>query len=331
MHGFSGWLGRSWKKLAFFVFLAILPLLVRSPVLAHMLVISCLFGFMGMGWNLIAGYTGLFSLGHCVFFGVGAYTSTILYTQFGLSPWIGMLLGACMAGLVALILGPVCLRLKGPFFALATAAVAQVFQIFAIYFKEVTAGSNGIMIPFRPGLWNLIFREKYTYLWFLIGLSVVGYYVIKHLIKGRLGYYFIAIREDEEAAKMLGINTMRYKTISLTISSIFGAIGGTFYAQYILYISPQDLFSFDISIQLAFVTMLGGAGTLIGPILGSFFITPLSEFLRATFAKYQSLYLFFYGIIMILVVILMPGGLHSWFKMVASRIKTKLRQRPSRT
>lgn len=312
-----------WVKIALFIFLGILPLLIRDPVLIHILVMSCLFGMMGIAWNIIGGYTGQFSLGHCLFFGVGAYTSVILFVKFGLSPWIGMVLGGCFAVLTALMIGPVCLRLRGPFFALSTIAFAEIFRIFVIYFKELTGGSIGLLMHFKPSIGNFMFREKNVYLWIILIFIVITYYVSKYIVSKPIGYYFIAIREDEDAAKMLGINTMKYKTISLAISAFITAVAGTFYAQYVLYISPYEIFSFDISMQLAFVSILGGMGTLSGPILGAFFITPLNEFLRATLAKYQSLYLVFYGIIMIIIVILMPEGLLIWFRTFLQRIFVK--------
>ncbi|MGA2463490.1 MAG: branched-chain amino acid ABC transporter permease [Thermodesulfobacteriota bacterium] len=321
---FSGWQ----KRIVFFIFLALFPLLLHDPVFIHVLVISCLFGMMGIAWSLIAGYTGQFSLGHCVFFGVGAYTSTILYMKYNLSPWIGMFLGALIAVLVALTVGYICLTLRGPFFALATMAVAELFRIFAIYLKNLTGGSIGLLMHFQPNFVNFIFRDKNSYLWIILSLTVIFYYVTRSITHGRIGYYLIAIREDEDAAKMLGINTMRYKATALAISAFITAIGGTFYAQYILYISPYEIFSFDISIQLAFVSILGGMGTLTGPILGSLLITPLNEFLRATLGEYQSLYLVFYGIVMIIIVIMMPEGLLNWLKILSKKVLFKRANAP---
>jgi branched-chain amino acid transport system permease protein len=292
-----------------FVLLILAPVLVKSPFFLHIMIIAILYAALGSAWNIIGGYGGQLSLGHTVFFGIGAYTSTLLYLKFGLSPWLGMLLGALLSMIVAAIVGYPSFRLRGPFFVLSTIAFAEVMHITAINWRDVTGGSVGIGLQFEPAFKNFIFSSKVPYAYIAIGLLVLILAVVIRMEKSRMGYYLSALRENEDGAKVLGINTARYKLLALMISAFFTSLGGTLYAQYILFIDPYDILNLSLSINIALVTIIGGMGTAIGPLIGSFFMIPLGEFLRGALGgAFRGIHLIIYGTILILVVIYMPQG-----------------------
>jgi branched-chain amino acid transport system permease protein len=291
------------------ILLILTPVLVKSPFLLHIVIIAILYAALGSAWNIIGGYGGQLSLGHTVFFGIGAYTSTLLYLKFGLSPWLGMLLGALLSMIVAAIVGYPSFRLRGPFFVLSTIAFG-VMHIVAINWRDVTGGSVGLGIQFEPAFKNFIFSTKVPYAYIVVGLFVLILAVVILMEKSRMGYYLLALRENEDGAKVLGINTTRYKLLALMISAFFTSLGGTFYAQYILFIDPYDILTLSLSINMALVAIIGGIGTIIGPVIGSFFMIPLGEFLRgAVGGAFRGIHLIIYGTILILVVIYMPQGI----------------------
>jgi branched-chain amino acid transport system permease protein len=221
-----------------------------------------------------------------------------------------MLVGVLLAAAMAFSLGLVTLRLRGAFFGLATLALTSVVRIIATYWRPLTRGSEGIAIPYQPGLANLIFADKAHYYYF--GLILCGgTALIAWLIsRSRLGYYLVACREDEEAARAVGVNTTKIKTLGLMISAALTALGGTFYAQYIQYIDPASLASFDVAIHFPLVTVVGGVGTVGGPVLGAAIMIPLSEILRSELSGLISgLDRVLYGLMLMLVVLFTPEGL----------------------
>ncbi len=292
------------------VALIIFPQIVKNPFVLHILIMILFYAALGSAWNLIGGFGGQLSLGHAAFFGLGAYSCVLLNIDRGVNPWVGMLVGALITSAFAAAISYPCFRLRGPFFTLATIAFAEVLRILIIYFKDFTRGSVGITIPQKMGLENFMFREKAPYLYIVLSF-MVGVFLISYWIeKSRFGYHLIALREDEDAAESLGVNTARTKLLAAIVSAALTSIGGVFYAQYILFIEPYSEFSLDLSIQFALVPMIGGMGTSVGPIIGSFVLTPLQELLRAWLGgKYAGLHLVIYGCILMLVVIFMPQGI----------------------
>ena len=283
---------------------------VRNPFYLDVLIMILLWAMLASSWNIAGGYAGMFSLGHGAFIGIGAYASSMLFIHFKLSPWIGMIIGAVAAGIVASFLGYICGRLKGHYFALATIAFVELTNIAGVQLKELTRGSEGLSIPFHPGWANFMFESKVTYAY--IGLVFVAsfYFLSLALERSKLGYYLVAMREDEEAAKSLAINTPLVKMISIGLSGFLAAIGGTFYAQYILFIEPDTVLSFNFSVQVALVTIVGGMGTALGPIIGSFLLTPLSMLLRAYLGGgLAGLHIVIYGFLLIIVVFFIPDGI----------------------
>jgi branched-chain amino acid transport system permease protein len=292
------------------VALILFPLVVQNPFVLHLLIMILFYAALGGAWNIIGGFAGQLSLGHAAFFGVGAYSCILLNLYTGLNPWVGMVVGMLITSAFAAAISYPCFRLRGPFFTLATIAFAEVLRILVIYFKGFTKGSVGITIPQKMGLANFAFREKAPYLYIVLTFAA-GVFLISYFIqKSRFGYDLAALREDEDAAESLGVNTTRSKLKAAVLSAALTSIGGVFYAQYILFIEPYSEFSLDFSIQFALVPMIGGMGTAAGPIIGSFVLTPLQELLRSWLGgSYAGLHLVIYGCILMLVVIFMPQGI----------------------
>ena len=292
------------------LFLAILAGFIRSPFYLDILIMIFLWAMLASSWNVAGGYAGMFSLGHGAFIGIGAYMSSMLFIHFKLSPWIGMIAGAVAAGIVASFLGYICGRLRGHYFALATIAFVELTNISGVQLKELTRGSEGLSIPFHPGWANFMFESKVTYAYIGLIFMAAFYFLTLALHRSKLGYYLVAMREDEDAAKSLAINTPLIKMISIGLSGFLAAIGGTFYAQYILFIEPDTVLSFNFSVQVALVTIVGGMGTALGPIIGSFLLTPLSMLLRAYLGGgLAGLHIVIYGFLLLIVVFFIPDGI----------------------
>jgi len=301
--------------LVLLVLLAILPTLPRNPFYEDLIVTSFFYGTLAAAWNLLGGFAGQISLGHTAFFGIGAYTSTLLYLKFALSPWLGMLAGACLSVLVAIGIGVPCFRLKSHFFALATIAFAEVLRFVASYWRELTQGGVGLLIPFKPEIENFMFRSKLPYAYIALALMLLMILVSYLIRNSRFGFYLISLREDQDAAESLGVKTSRCKLIALMISVFFTSIAGTFYAQYLLFIDPFTVFSLPFSIELALFTIIGGLGTVIGPILGAFLLTPLDVFLRGWLGGVSAgLNFIVYGVVLIVAVVYFPRGIAGWLR-----------------
>jgi branched-chain amino acid transport system permease protein len=301
---------KGYLALLVLVTLIIFPQIVQNPFVLHLLIMVLFYAALGGAWNIIGGFAGQLSLGHAAFFGVGAYSCVLLNLYAGLNPWAGMVVGMLITSVFAAAISYPSFRLRGPFFTLVTIAFAEVLRILVIYFKDFTKGSAGITIPQKMGLANFAFREKEPYLYIALSFAS-GVFLISYFIeKSRFGYHLIALREDEDAAESLGVNTSRTKLKAAVLSAALTSIGGVFYAQYILFIEPYSEFSLDLSIQFALVPMIGGMGTAAGPIIGSFVLTPLQELLRSWLGgRYAGLHLVIYGCILMLVVIFMPQGI----------------------
>ena len=295
--------------------MAVLPLIPQNPFYEDIIVSSFFFGAMAMAWNLVGGFAGQISLGHTAFFGIGAYTSTLLYLHYGLSPWLGMLAGTILSVLVAIGIGIPCFRLKSHFFALATIAVGEVLRFLASYWRGLTQGGVGLLIPFKPGIENFMFKSKLPYAYIALALMLVMLMICYWIRYSRFGFHLISLREDQDAAESLGVNSSRDKLKVLIVSVIFTSISGTFYAQYILFIDPFTLFSLGVSIELALFAIIGGLGTVAGPILGAFLLTPLDVFLRAWLGGVSAgLNFIVYGLVLMVAVKYFPLGISGWIK-----------------
>ncbi len=301
--------------LALVVFLFILPILPRNPFYEDLILMIFFWGTLAAAWNLVGGFAGQISLGHTAFFGIGAYTSTLLWLKFGLSPWFGMLAGAGLAILVAIGIGVPCFRLRSHFFALATIAFGEVLRHVASYWRGLTQGGVGLLIPFKPEIGNFMFRSKIPYAYIALGLMLLIILVSYIIRNSRFGFYLISLREDQDAAETLGVNTSRCKLVALIISVFFTAVAGTFYAQYLLFIDPDTVFSLPFSIELALLTIIGGLGTVIGPIIGAFILIPLDVLLRGYLGGISAgLNFIVYGIVLVVAVIYFPHGAAGWLR-----------------
>lgn len=290
--------------------LAAVPLIVTNNYYLDSIIVIFFWGSMAAAWNLVGGYAGQLSLGHTAFFGIGAYASSILFARYALTPWLGLLVGAALATVFAVFVGLVCFRLRGPFFALVTIAFAEVGLIVASSLRDLTKGTEGFNIPFRPAFENMLFRGKVGYFYLFLGYAVLLYVISRAVEQSKLGYSLIAFREDEEAARMLGVPTVRVRLIALGASAALTAVGGTLYAQYYQFLDPASTFGINFSIQVALLTMVGGIGTAVGPFFGALLMTPLGQFFRAWLGGGAAgLYLALYGIALILVVLFLPHGI----------------------
>jgi branched-chain amino acid transport system permease protein len=295
---------------------ALTPLVVRNAYFLDSLVLIFLWGSLSAAWNVAGGYAGQVSLGHSAFFGIGAYSAALLATRWGLSPWIGLAVGVLFSTAAGLAIGYLANRLRGPYFALATIAFSQVLLIVASRWRGFTQGSEGIPVPFRPGVWTLGFVDKTVWLYLVLAVAVVLYLVQCYLEGSRHGYQLAAVREDEDAAQAIGIASRRLKVVAISASAALTAVCGTLWAQYVGFVDPFYVFSVDLSVRFALGAIIGGTGTALGPFLGALLITTLETYLRATFggigAGLVGIYLIIYGCVLILVVRFAPQGLVGW-------------------
>ncbi len=271
---------------------------------------------IGQCWNIVGGLANQISLGHAAFFGVGAYTSTMLQIKYGLSPWFGVLIGMLLAAMVSVIISVPTMRLKGPYFSLATLAFGEACRIIATAATGLTGGPQGVSVPFAGNSWAMLqFRGAGAYIPVFTGLFVVVSVAFVVLAHGRLGYMLRAIRENEDAAEVAGINTLGVRLAGGAISAALMAAAGTLFAQFTFFIDPEIVFSAtSISIRAALIAILGGVGVLTGPILGALIIVPLEEVLSSYLSnKAAGVAPLVFGLVLIGVVVWRPGGLSSLF------------------
>jgi branched-chain amino acid transport system permease protein len=278
------------------------------------------FAYCAAAWNLIGGFAGQYSIGHAAFLGIGAYTSTLLYLHAGVSPWLGMLAGGLVAALVGGVIGYPCFRLRGAFFSLVTIAFAEMLRVGLELTDSVLGievnGVRGLVIPPVGHSWAAFqFVDKRYYYWIMLGLLLVVLGVGAWVKRSRLGYYLAAIGDDEEAVASLGINPARAKLGAMLLSAFFTALGGTFYAQFILFITPTRTISLDLSVQMVIMPILGGIGTVLGPLYGAMVLVPIAELTRAFWGGgLQGVHLVVYGALLMLVVLYFPHGIEGWVR-----------------
>ena len=300
--------------MAVLVAAAALPLVAGQHLLTAMIV-ALHAAFMALAWNVAAGYAGQFSLGHSLFYGIGAYASTVLYLRLGLTPWAGMFAGAALAGVVGVLLalGVYRYNVYGIFFALVTLGAAEVAKGLADNWDFIK-GPVGILLTmqYAPGDFFFLRREPY----YFVALAMLVAMILISLLLERspLGQYFLAVREDEQAAEASGVNTYRYKTIAIGLSAALTAFAGSFYAQFYLYISPETVFVFEPQLTMMLGTMVGGAGTAFGPVIGAMLFSGLGEALRNLpfFENTRQVVIgskMVYAVLLIVVLIYLPGGL----------------------
>ena len=306
-----------------FILLIAFPLVIRSSFPIHVMILVFLFGMLGIGWNIMGGYAGMFSFGQAAFFGIGAYTSTYLSMFLGVNPWIGLVAGGFVAAVVAAAIGYPCTNLRGHYFAIASIAFAEIVRVVFNNWKLVGA-AEGLSLPLlQESFTNFIFNSSklpyyYIALAFLLISLVVSYFVAT----SKMGYYFRAIKESHDVAEVLGVNVARYRLIAIMISAFLTAVAGTFYARYILYIDPESVMLLAISIQIVLITMLGGAGSIMGPVIGAAVLIPIAEYTRTTLGyKGTGVDMLIYGFLIMLISMYQPAGVWGFLSRIGRKIK----------
>ncbi len=276
---------------------------------------------LGQSWNLMSGYAGQFSFGHAAFFGLGAYTSAILYTDYGITPWLGMLVGMLVAACVGIGIGYLSFRyrLKGDYFALATLAFAEIFRILFNNLK-VLKGATGILIPYKQDWTEFAFASDISYFYVISAMVLAATVCIFLLMKFKVGLNLVAIRDNQDAAAALGVNVLKYKLIAIAISAAIAAAAGAFYAQYYGFIDPSVAFAAEISVEAIVPCIIGGAGTLLGPILGAFVIIPIQEICNSLFTNIGGINMIVYGVVIVVFIIFCPNG---FYGMILKRRRKK--------
>ena len=305
--------------------LGILPLIIRSPYYRDWMVMSFLWAGAAGAWNIIGGFAGQLSIGHASFFGIGAYTSVLLYVNHGISPWFGMVVGGMLSALTAAIIGISTLRLRGTFFVLATIAFAEVLRLMATAWRSLTRGSLGISPDFQPAFMNMMWRGKIAYIYLAFAYMIFILVICVLIERNKLGYYLTALREDEDAAQSLGVPAARAKTVAFIMSAFLTSLAGSIYAQYVLYIEPDVVFGIMVSVQVLLFGIVGGRGSALGPIIGALIVVPLGSFLRGQLAAVSGLHGFVYGLALVLVVIFAPEGVYGYL-LLRSRRRRQMRR-----
>jgi branched-chain amino acid transport system permease protein len=307
----------------------VLPLLVRSATYMHILVLLLFYAYLTTSWNIVGGFAGVLPLGHAAFVGIGAYTSTILSLQYGISPWLGMLVGGVLATIAGVIIGLPTLKMRGAYFALATIAFAEGLRVMVENFDYIGPlklnGPRGLQIPpLETGLANFMFSTKEPYYYIILIMLLVVMLLTYVISRSKLGYYLIAGGEEPEAAMALGVNVAKARLIAMAVSSFLTALAGTFYAQFSLYIHPKSIISLDMSFEIAFIALIGGRGSIIGPLLGALLLRPVSDFCRIYFGDtLPGMHLIIFGLVLIFVMYYQPRGLQEPLSRMYQRLFTR--------
>ena len=290
--------------------LATVPLLTASNVVLNFLTVAFLIALVGQGWNVLGGYGGQYSFGHAAFFGTGAYVTAVLQMRYGVNAWMGFALGIAGGALVGAVIGALAFRsgLKGSYFALVTLAFAEVLRILASVAPITGAGVGTLIaLDLRPQAFQ--FQSRAPFYWIILAL-VAGSLVIARLIEqSRFGAWLLAVRENEEAAKALGVDAARVKLAAMTVSAAITAAGGGFYAQYFLFIDSGIAYGPWISIEALLAPIVGGVGTVFGPLLGALVVKTLGESTKLVTGDAPGLDLVIYGSVLILIVAFAPRGI----------------------
>jgi branched-chain amino acid transport system permease protein len=279
----------------------LVPMVVQTDYKLQVLFRIYLFASLGLAWNLVGGYAGQLSLGHSAYFGAGAYGLALFSGKLGMSPWLAVLVGVAGALACALLIGGVSFRLRGPYFVLSTIAFAEILRLAAKNLPGLTGGDVGVPVP-------ALFHGNInrSFYWAAVALASLAFALTVIISRAKFGYYLMAIREDEDTALSVGIDAARIKVAVLLISAALTAVAGALYASIFLFVVPDQVLALDVSNEIAIVAMLGGAGTVLGPIVGSVVLETASEIFKNTF---KEAHLLIYGVLLVVVVLFMPGGI----------------------
>jgi branched-chain amino acid transport system permease protein len=312
--GLSAW--RLDSEQGFYIFAAFLvafPIFSQDPYILNIFIISLTFSILAVSWNFICGYTGIFTFGHQAFFGLGAYVSALLSMKLNVSPWLGLILGGITSGAISFLIGLPCLRLRAaPYIAIMTLAFSEILRITCMNMVNITRGEMGLWgIPnfsdITVGSYTISFSgaDRLPYYYLILLVFILLMMALAAVLKSPVGLAFKSIRDSQEAAESLGINVTFYKLVAFVSSAFFAGVIGSFYAHYILILTPTSLFNLGIMVEIMAMTLMGGLGSFLGPVLVAFGLTVGLEYLRFL-GDYRFIT---YGILLIMVVLFMPQGL----------------------
>jgi branched-chain amino acid transport system permease protein len=317
----------SFKKMAVgFVVLGLLlifPLVVTGIFPLQIMILVFMYAMLGVAWNIMGGYAGMFSFGQAAFFGIGAYTSSFLLVTYQVNPWLGLIAGGIMAALVAAAIGYPCSNLRGHYFAIASIAFAEIVRTHFNNWKLVNA-AEGMSLPMLDeSLSNFMFHSsKVPYYYVILVFLLLAIGICYFVATSKMGYYFRAIKESHDVAEVLGVNVVRYRLIAIMLSAFLSAMAGTFYAQYVLYIDPESVMLLAISIQIVLLSMLGGAGTVMGPVIGAAVLIPIAEVTRVWLGHQGTgVDMMIYGFMITIISVYQPQGVWGFFSKIGNRIK----------
>ena len=296
------------------------PFITGNPFYQHLMIMVLFWTLLGASWNLLGGFAGQVSFGHAAFLGIGAYVTMLLYLSLGVSPLLGMLAGGIVGSMFALPIGFICFRLRGPYFSLATLAVAEIVRLVALNWEQLTAGPMGLLITTLPPIsfagttidWES--KVPFYYLAAVLALAATGLtYVVS---RSRLGAYLTAVREDIDSAEAVGIDTVRTRVIALALSAFVVGVAGGFYSLYFRYVDPDAVFAISLSVEMVFIAVVGGLATTPGPIVGAVALVTIAETFRE---RFQAGHLIFYGLFMMVVIRYMPEGIWGRLRLLLGR------------
>lgn len=306
------------------IILGIAPIVIHSPFFVHLMIMVLMWTVLGASWNILGGYAGQVSFGHATFLGAGAYTTMILYLKCGIDPWYGIFLGGLVAMAISLPIGFICFRLRGPYFALSTLAVAEIVRLVALNWESLTAGPVGLLITTLPRvsfLGHPINWESKVPFYYIIAVITLIALIITYIVsRTRIGAYLLALREDIDSAESIGINTVKARVVALALSAFLAGIAGGFYAMYLRYVDPDAVFSIGLSVEMLFIAIVGGLATVGGPLIGAIVLVTLGESFREHFL---SGHLIFYGFFMMVAIRYMPDGVWGRLNVLFKKLRLK--------
>ena len=296
--------------------LVVIPFFIQSPYFRHVFIFIFIYVTLGSSWNIIGGYAGQWALGHAAFFGIGAYTSTLLLLHFDLTPWVGMVAGGLVAIAVSLCIGYPCFKLRTHYFAMATVTFGEIMRLIFLWLP-FTGGAGGLILPVNkiPSAYHMLWASKVPYYYIGLFFTTGTLFLTYQIHRSKLGMYLKAIKQDEEAARNLGIDATKYKLAAMGMSAFLTALMGSLYAQYIQYIDPEAVMPFMLSLFMILIPIFGGLGTIWGPVLGGVILTPVAEITRVLLGgKGGGLDMLIYGIVIIIFSLYFPRGLITYIK-----------------
>jgi branched-chain amino acid transport system permease protein len=302
---------KSWADIAAFALLAaLIPQFISSGVALNFVMMVLYATLMAQAWNILGGFGGQFSFGHALFFGTGAYLQVIAQMQWALSPWLALLIAILGGAGVAILIGALSFRygLKGSYFALVTLAFAEVFRILATS-AQFTGGGVGLMVPLKPSIENMQFASRAGYIYLALFFVVIALIFTRWLRQSRFGAYLQAVRDNEDAARAIGVNPFKVKLAAIALSAAFMAAAGAFYIQVFQYIDPSIAYGSHTSVEALVAAIVGGLGTVWGPLLGALALHVLADLTRNLFGSLPGINMIIYGIVLLIIVMFSPKGI----------------------